>query len=445
MHDTPLLAGLKVIDAGSFIAAPAAATVMADLGADVIKLEPPAGDPFRHLRHAPGNPPCEVDYGWLADNRNKRGLVLDLKTEAGRGVLYRLIRDTDVFVTNLPLPARERLGIGYEDLAPHNERLIYASLTAYGERGPERFNTGFDSTALWARSGLMDMVRPAPDSPPAKSLPGMGDHPTAITLYAAIATALYRREQTGRGGYVATNLMANGLWWNALHAQAMLCGAEFARRPGREDAPSALHNFYRTADGRWLQLVVIPEDKRWPRLARAIGRPDLIEDPRFAAREDRHAHHRALIRELDEAFATAPLAEWRRRLADHVVAYGVISTLRDIPEDRQMHESGALAALDRPGRGSEVRGIEPALDRRRPAGAAVAPARDRRALGRDPQRARLLAGGDRSAAGGGGPSRARPRRNGNPLRSPIPLERAGKTGKPLAPQPTERRPGSSDG
>ena len=352
MHDAPLLAGLKVIDAGSFIAAPAAATVMADLGADVIKLEPPAGDPFRHLRNAPGNPPCEVDYGWLVDNRNKRGLVLDLKNESGREVLYRLIRDTDVFVTNLPLAARERLGIEYETLAQHNERLIYASLTAYGEQGPERLNTGFDSTALWARSGLMDMVRPTPDSPPVKSLPGMGDHPTAITLYAAIATALFRRERTGKGGYVTTNLMANGLWWNALHVQAMLCGAEFPRRPGREDAPSALHNFYRTADGRWLQLVVIPEDKRWPRLARAVGREDLIEDPRFATRPDRHANHRALIRELDDAFATADLATWRSRLDEHGVAYGVITTLRDIPEDRQMLESGALTPLDDPHAGA---------------------------------------------------------------------------------------------
>ena len=353
MQEAPLLAGIKVIDAGSFIAAPAAATIMADLGADVIKLEPPSGDPFRQLRHAPGNPPCEVDYGWLMDNRNKRGLALDLKTEAGRGALHRLIRDTDVFVTNTPLAARERLGIGYEDLAAHNERLIYASLTAYGERGPERLDTGFDSTALWARSGLMDMVRPAPDSPPAKSLPGMGDHPTAITLYAAVATALLRRERTGRGGYVATNLMANGLWWNGLHAQAMLCGAEFPRRPGREDAPSALHNFYRTADGRWLQLVVIPEDKRWPRLARAVGRPDLVRDPRFATREARHANPRALVRALDEAFAAADLAEWRRRLAEHGVSCGVISTLRDIPEDRQMRESGALTALDDPEAGAE--------------------------------------------------------------------------------------------
>ena len=350
---SPPLAGVRVIDAGSFIAAPAAATVMADLGADVIKVEPPAGDPYRNLRQAPGNPPCEVDYGWLADNRNKRGLVLDLKTAAGRDVLYRLITDTDVFVTNLPLGARERLGIGYDVLASHNDRLIYASLTAYGEHGPERLATGFDSTALWARSGLMDMVRPTPDSPPVKSLPGMGDHPTALTLYAAVATALYRRERTGRGGYVATNLMANGLWWNAMHAQAMLCGAEFPRRPGREDAPSALHNFYRTGDGRWLQLVVIPEDKRWPQLARAVGRPELVDDPRFAARADRHANARALVEALDDAFAAADLAAWRRRLDEHGVAYGIISTLRDLPEDRQMRESGALTPIDDPEAGAQ--------------------------------------------------------------------------------------------
>ena len=118
----------------------------------------------------------------------------------------------------------------------------------------------------------MDMVRPTPDSPPVKSLPGMGDHPTAISLYAGIATALFRRERTGRGSYVATNLMANGLWWNALHAQAMLCGVEFPRRPGREDAPSALHNFYRTSDGRWLQLVVHPGGQALA-AARASGRP----------------------------------------------------------------------------------------------------------------------------------------------------------------------------
>ena len=199
----------------------------------------------------------------------------------------------------------------------------------------------------------MDMVRPAPDSPPAKSLPGMGDHPTAITLYAAIATALFRRERTGRGGYVATNLMANGLWWNALHAQAMLCGAEFPRRPGREDAPSALSQLLPH------RRRALAPARRHPRgqalaVARAGGRGGRTSSRTRASlpAEHRHANHRALIRELDAAFATAPLAEWRRRLDEHGVAYGVISTLRDIPEDRQMLESGALTALDDPEAGA---------------------------------------------------------------------------------------------
>ncbi|HET8833294.1 MAG TPA: CoA transferase, partial [Gemmatimonadales bacterium] len=171
-----LLDGIRVIDAASFIAGPVAATVMADLGAQVIKVEPPAGDTYR-LRNA-GYPPSPYNFPWIVDNRSKRGLALDLRAEAGQRVLHRLIAGADVFVTNVPLDGRARLGVRWEDLAPLNPRLIYASITAYGETGAEAARPGFDSTALWARSGLMDLVRPSPDSPPARSLPGMGDHPT---------------------------------------------------------------------------------------------------------------------------------------------------------------------------------------------------------------------------------------------------------------------------
>src|SRR5690606_5727955 len=174
-----LLEGVRVLDVASYIAAPAAAMMLADLGAEVIKVEPPGGDAYRDLRNAPGMPRTETDYGWLVDNRNKKGIVIDLKSEAGRGVLYRLAETADVFITNLPLNVRSRLGVTWEDIAPLNDRLIYASLTAYGEAGEEASKTGFDSTAWWARSGLMDLVRPSPDAAPTRSLPGMGDHPTA--------------------------------------------------------------------------------------------------------------------------------------------------------------------------------------------------------------------------------------------------------------------------
>ena len=179
-QDLPL-AGLKVIDCASFIAAPVATTVLADFGADVIKIEPPSGEPYRRDDPAMRVPYSEYPYNYIVDNRSKRGITLDLKIDAGRKVLHKMLESADVFVTNAPFPARKRLQVRYEDFKELYPRLIYASVTAYGEQGPEADRTGFDSTALWARTGLMDLVKPAPDSAPARSLPGMGDHPTAIS------------------------------------------------------------------------------------------------------------------------------------------------------------------------------------------------------------------------------------------------------------------------
>ncbi len=187
--------GLKVIDCASFIAGPAAATVMSDFGAEVVKIEPPGmGDPYR--RRAVPLPERPLNPGFFFDSRNKKSLALDLRTEAGRSVLYRLVETADVFITNYPRPARTRLGITYDDLKHLNERLIYASFTGYGETGPEADKPGFDATAWWARTGLMDLVRAGAEVNPARSLPGMGDHPSALGTYGAIVTALYQREKT---------------------------------------------------------------------------------------------------------------------------------------------------------------------------------------------------------------------------------------------------------
>src|SRR3954453_7576060 len=227
-----IFAGLRVIDCASWIAGPAAATIMSDFGADVIKIEPPgAGDPWRGRG---ANPNAATDYYWQLTSRNKRSLALDLKHEAGRAVLYRLAADADVFVTNFPLPVRDRLKLAPDDLLPLNPRLIYASFTAYGEQGEEAAKTGFDSTAYWARTGLMDAVRAELDTPPARSMPGMGDHPSATGMYAAIVTALYRREKTGKGGIVRSSLLQNGLWANACAVQTRLFGENVAHRPTRE-------------------------------------------------------------------------------------------------------------------------------------------------------------------------------------------------------------------
>jgi formyl-CoA transferase len=183
--------GLKVLDCASFIAAPAAATVLSDFGADVIKIEPPgAGDPYRNLPNLPGYPHSEHNFAWLLEARNKKSLALDLSKPEGQAVLHRLAAQADVFITNYPPQVRERLGITHDRLAPLNERLIYASFTGYGEKGEEANKPGFDSNAYWARSGLMDLVRADEHTTPARSIAGMGDHPCAMAFYGAIVTAL---------------------------------------------------------------------------------------------------------------------------------------------------------------------------------------------------------------------------------------------------------------
>jgi crotonobetainyl-CoA:carnitine CoA-transferase CaiB-like acyl-CoA transferase len=339
-----LLDGIRVIDAASFIAGPVATTMMADFGADVVKVEPPGGDTYR-VRSA-SYPPSPYNFPWIVDNRNKRGTVIDLRVADGRRVLHRLVRRADVFVTNVPLDGRARLGIRWEDLSPLNPRLIYGSVTAYGETGEEASRPGFDSTALWARTGLMDLVRPSPDAPPSRSLPGMGDHPTGVSLFGAIMAALYQRERTGRGTMVSTSLMANGLWLNAIAVQGILCGARTPVRPPREDAVDPLANLYRCRDGRWVLVTLTADGRRWSDFATGIGRADLVADPRFATPAARRANARALIEILDAVFAAREWPQWRPVLERHSIAHSLVGTLDDIPDDAQMRASGALVPLD---------------------------------------------------------------------------------------------------
>lgn len=335
--------GLKVLDCASFIAAPAAATVLSDFGADVIKIEPPgAGDPYRNLPNLPGYPRSEHNYSWMLEARNKRSLALDLSKPEGQAVLHRLAAQADVFITNMPPQVRQKLGITHDHLAPHNERLIYASFTGYGEKGEEANKPGFDSNAYWARSGLMDLVRADEHTTPARSIAGMGDHPCAMAFYGAIVTALYQRERTGKGSHVSSNLMANGVWAASVLAQAKLAGAKFGERRPRERALNAVTNHYQCKDGRWMILSLLNEDRQWPTLARCLGREDLVADPRFAEKKDRHANSLELIKIFDEVFATRPLAEWRKILDGNGLVFGVVGILDDIPNDRQMIDNEVL-------------------------------------------------------------------------------------------------------
>src|SRR5260370_564762 len=325
--------GLKVIGCASCIAGPAAATVMSDFGAEVIKIEPPGmgGASRRRAVPVPGRP---LSPGFMLDGRNKKSLALDLRNAAGRAVLHRLVRDADVFITNYPPPVRRRLGITYEELAPLNERLIYASFTGYGETGPEADKPGFDATAWWARTGLMHLVRAGDEVPPARSLPGMGDHPSAMGTYGAIVTALYQRERSGKGNYVSSSLLANGLWANGCSIQAALCGDTVVPQPPREAAVNALRVHYRCRDGRWLLLSIAADEWRWDKLKACLG-DDILDEPRFATVDSREATARELVAILDRIFATRDLAEWRRMLDEAGLIFRLVAEPEDLAQDEQ--------------------------------------------------------------------------------------------------------------
>lgn len=331
-----LYEGLRVLDVGSFVAGPTAATILGDLGADVIKIESMVdGDPQRRLGRAPQLPQHAVNYCWEFTSRNKRSLALDLKSSDGRAVLDRLLTTTDVFVTNFTMKARRQLRLGFDEISALNKRLIYASMTGFGETGPDVNQPGYDSTSYFARSGQFDALTPEGGAPPF-ALPGQGDQMAALSLYAAIASALYHRALTGEGGWVGTSLLANGLWSNALLTQGALMGAFVPPRPPRARPLSALSNAYRTQDGRWFQMTLVQEDKLWPPLCAAIGRPDLMVDPRFVTNPDRRAHSEALTSELDLVFASQPLVYWREALKRHSVTFGAISRMQDVVEDEQI-------------------------------------------------------------------------------------------------------------
>jgi len=333
MTNENIFSGLKVVDLSSFIAGPAAAVMLSDYGADVIKVEPPTGDAFRSIYRLPPQPRSRDNYPWHLDNRNKRGMTLDLKSPHAGEILERLVKWADVLIVNTPHPARKKLKLEYEDVAPWNPRLVYADLTGYGEKGPDSALPGFDITAYWARSGLLSLTRDA-GAPPTLPPSGSGDHATAVTLFSAIVTALYRRERTGKGSYVTTSLLAAGVWSCGLYVQAALCDAKFFPLHDRLKPPNALINMYRASDDNWFVLVLTPD--KWAALATAIGRPDLLTDSRFADPAKQAANSADLTAVLEEVFTSEPMSHWRE-IFDHAhLTFGVVHAPSQVGKDPQL-------------------------------------------------------------------------------------------------------------
>jgi formyl-CoA transferase len=343
MASDNIFAGLKVVDFSSFVAAPGAAVILSDFGADVIKVEPPSGDPWRHGHKIAPQPAADEPYQWHLANRNKRGMTLDLKSPGAEQVLQQLVEWADVFIVNTPHPARKKLKLEYDDVTRWNRRLIYADLTGFGESGPDAEMPGFDITAFWARSGLLSMTRDA-GAPPTWPVAGSGDNATALGIYAAIVTALYRREHTGVGSYVTTSLLASGVWSASVAIQAALAGAKFAPPHDRKHPANAALNVYRAADGTWFVLVVTPD--KLAAVANAIERPDLLSDERFSNPAQLTANMPQLTAILDEVFGAQPMAHWHDVFAGAHVTYGAVRGPQEVIDDPQLRANDVIVPLE---------------------------------------------------------------------------------------------------
>jgi formyl-CoA transferase len=343
MANDNIFSGLKVVDLASFIAGPSAAVILSDFGADVIKVEPPSGDFWRHAHQLPPQPEAKDAYPWHLANRNKRGITLDLKSPSAQPVLEKLVKWADVLIVNTPHPARKKLKLEYDEVVQWNPRLIYADLTGFGEKGPDANLPGFDITSYWARSGLLSLTRDA-GAPPTWPVAGSGDNATAVGLYSAIVTALYRRERTGKGSYVTTSLLAEGVWSASVSIQVALCDAKFFGLHDRKNPANAAMNVYRASDGTWFVLVVTPD--KLTAVAKAIGRSDLLTDPRFSNLTKLVQNMSQLTAILDEVFSSQPMAHWYEVFNGVRVTFGAVREPHEVINDPQVRANDIVVPLE---------------------------------------------------------------------------------------------------
>ena len=343
------LQGVRVVELGVWIAGPAAGGIMADWGADVIKIEPPEGDPSRTF-HAilgaqlPSNPVFELD------NRSKRSVMLDLQTKDGLASAVELIATADVFVTNIRVGALERLGLDYDTLAERFPDLIYAHITGFGRNGPDADRAAFDIAAFWSRSGIADLLT-APDQDPPFQRGGMGDHNTGLAAAGAVCAALFERTRSGQGQLVSTSLFREGMYTIGFDLNTKLMWGTDISKNGRTAAGSPTANNYLLGDGRRIWVIGVDLNRHWAPLCRATGLPELIDDARFATPLDRATNAKELISLLDAAFAKLDMAAIEAVSADEPdFFWAPVNSLDDLLADPQFVASGALVDVpDAPG------------------------------------------------------------------------------------------------
>ena len=365
-----LLQGLKVIEFASYIAAPGAAGILADWGAEVIKVERPEGDPMRNVfgdakSALSGNPTFGLD------NRGKRAVVLDTSKPDGREALTRLAAEADIFLTNVRPASLKRAGLDDETLRAANPRLIYAVVTGYGLEGPDAAKPGFDVTAFWSRAGVAHMHAPK-GTDPFILRTGVGDHTTSLATVSAILAAVYEREKTGVGRLVQTSLLATGVYTVGSDMAVQLAFGKLASNRPRSAPFDPTANFYKSRDGHWFVLNPRGGGKDWQLLATACGRPDLLEDERFPTGRLRKDNSVALVAELDDAFGGLDFEDIARRLDEVDLVWAPVQTPAQVAADPQVAAAGALIDVE-DGQGGTYR--SPAAPARFPgADATVRPA-----------------------------------------------------------------------
>jgi crotonobetainyl-CoA:carnitine CoA-transferase CaiB-like acyl-CoA transferase len=333
--------GIRVVELGVWVAGPAAGGILADWGADVIKIEPPTGDPARMFGRMLGsdlgvNPPFEMD------NRSKRSVVLDLATDEDRAAALELVSEADVFVTNIRPGGLHRVGLDFEAVAAVNPRLVYGLITGFGETGPDADRAAYDVAAFWSRAGLAHLLTRPGDTPPFQR-GGMGDHLAGMTLAAAICAALVARDRTGQGQLVSTSLYRQGAYTVSFDLNTYLLTGQPIAIGQRETMGNPCMNNYAAADGRRFWIVGLEAGRHWPALCNVVGRPDWLTDPRFADARTRAAHSAELIAELDEIFATKTLDEWAEVFAaEPEFFWSPINTIEDVVSDEQFHAAGGI-------------------------------------------------------------------------------------------------------
>jgi crotonobetainyl-CoA:carnitine CoA-transferase CaiB-like acyl-CoA transferase len=335
-----MLEGLRVVELATYIAAPGAAGIMADWGADVIKVESPEGDPMRRFFDTIGseqdaNPIFELD------NRGKRAVVLDIRSDTGREALKALVATADVFLTNVRPAALARAGLGHETLRAENPRLIYCSLTGYGLEGPDADKAGMDVAAFWSRAGVGAITAPKGAEPfPIRT--GMGDHVTSLATVSAILAAVFERQTTGVGRLVETSLLRTGVYAIGSDMAIQLRFGKLASTRGRREAIQPLANFFKTRDGRWVCLLPRQGATDWARIAAAAGRPELVDDPRFASSKLRRENTAALVDILDEAFGAMDYVEVEAALDAGDLTWAPYQTPRELVNDPQAEAAGCF-------------------------------------------------------------------------------------------------------